>query len=201
MRPQAIEKLVRIFTMLPGIGPRQALRFAYWFIDADESLINGLKTALDELQSVSRCSTCSRVHSGEADCSICSDGSRDGSKIAIVEKDADLEAMEKSGIYDGKYHVLGGLLSVLDAKSRDRLQLKAIFNRVKQDNGINEIILALSATPEGEFSSRYVERILEPLSSSGRKIKITRLGRGLSTGAELEYLNGDTIKNALENRK
>ncbi|QQG46305.1 MAG: recombination protein RecR [Candidatus Niyogibacteria bacterium] len=201
MRPQVVEKLTRIFSMMPGIGLRQASRFAYWLVDADKSLVEGLKLALDELKSVKRCDTCFRAYSGQNSCSICLDGLRDDSKVAVVEKDTDLEAMEKSGIYDGRYHVLGGLLSVLDAQSRDRLRLKEIFSRIKKDGSIREVILALSVTPEGEFSSRYIEKILEPLASSGREIKITRLGRGLSSGAELEYLNKETLKNALENRK
>lgn len=200
MKPPVVEKLVRIFSMLPGIGPRQALRFAYWFADADKSVAENLKTALSELGGIKKCPLCFRIHSGANACSICADESRDWSKIAVVEKDTDFEAMEKSGAYDGRYHILGGLISVLDAGSRDRLRLKDIFNRVKSDTKVKEVILALSFTPEGEFSSRYVEKILEPLTA-GREFKITRLGRGLSSGAELEYLNRETLQNALENRK
>ena len=133
-------------------------------------------------------------------CPICLDLSRDRSKIAVVEKDTDFETMEKSGVYDGHYHILGGLISALDAESASRLRLKELFGRGKKENAVKEIILALSATPEGEFSARYIEKILEPLSRD-RKLKMTRLGRGLSTGAELEYLNRETLKNALENRK
>ncbi|MBI2507084.1 MAG: recombination protein RecR [Candidatus Niyogibacteria bacterium] len=200
MKPIIIEKLSRLFTAFPGIGQRQASRFAYWLADADKTFVVNLKSVLDELASVKKCRLCFRIHSGKDFCSICSDSGRDGAKIAVIEKDTDLEAMEKSGVYDGRYHVLGGLLSSLDSESRDKIRLKEIFNRVKKERGVNEIILALSATPEGEFSSRYIEKILEPLKSE-RKIKITRLGRGLSTGAEVEYLNKETLKNALENRK
>ena len=200
MRPQIIDRLSKIFLMLPGIGQRQAARFAYWLVDADSSVIDSLKSYLDEIKTARRCSDCFRVHAGEGVCSICKDASRDGAKIAVVEKDTDLENMEKSGVYDGKYHVLGGLLSTLDRESRDRLRLKEIFSRVKNDGKIREIILALSATPEGEFSSRYIEKIIEPLAQK-RRLKITRLGRGISSGAELEYLNRETIQNALENRR
>lgn len=200
MRPQAIERLIKIFTRFPGIGPRQAARLAYFLADSEKSFIEDLKSGLSGLKSVNRCSKCFRVDSGKEVCSICGDPNRDMAKIAVVERDTDLEAMEKAGIYDGHYHVLGGLLSVLDDKSRDRLRLKEIFNRTKGDKGINEIILALSATPEGEFTARYIEKILEPASKE-RPLKITRLGRGLSTGSELEYLNRETLQNALENRK
>ena len=200
MKPGAIEKLTNFFSMLPGIGPRQALRFAYWFANADKSVVGGLKKALDELESVKKCVSCFRIHAGGNLCPICLDLSRDRSKIAVVEKDTDFETMEKSGVYDGHYHILGGLISALDAESASRLRLKELFGRVKKENAVKEIILALSATPEGEFSARYIEKIFEPLSRD-RKLKMTRLGRGLSTGAELEYLNRETLKNALENRK
>lgn len=199
-RPQAIEKLARIFTMLPGIGQRQASRFAYWLADADKSVAENLKTALSELSGVKKCSFCFRIHSGGNLCSTCMDEARDSSKIAVVEKDADFENMEKSGVYDGKYHVLGGLISALDIEKQSRLRLKEIFKRVQKDTSVKEIILALSSTPEGEFTARYVERIIEPLIQN-RALKITRLGRGLSSGAEMEYLSRETLKNALENRK
>lgn len=199
MKPPVIENLTRLFAMLPGIGQRQASRFAYWLVDADKDVIDGLKKALEEVKAVRRCRACFKT-SGQNVCELCSDASRDGSKIAVIEKDADLETMEKSGAYNGRYHILGGLLSVLDLESRNKLRLKELFGRVQKDAGIKEIVLALSATPEGEFSARYIEKIFEPLSAK-KELKITRLGRGISTGAELEYLNKETLKNALENRK
>ena len=200
MKPQAIERLIKLFIRFPGIGPRQAARLAYFLADSEKSMIEDLKEGLSELKSLNRCLKCFKTHSGSEFCSICIDSNRDHSKIAVVERDTDLEAMEKSGAYDGHYHVLGGLLSVIDDKSRDLLRLKEIFKRAKGDKKLNEIILCLSATPEGEFSARYIEKILEPAQKENG-FKITRLGRGLSTGAELEYLNRDTLKNALENRK
>jgi len=200
MRPQAIDNLIRVFSKFPGIGPRQAARFVYWLADSGKPLIEELSASLLALRTIDRCSNCFRAHSGAASCSICSDPNRDAGKIAVVERDTDLEAMEKSGVYDGHYHVLGGLLSLLDDESRNRLRLKEIFSRTKKNGKLNEVILALSATPEGEFSARYIEKILEPAQKE-KKFKITRLGRGLSAGAELEYLNRDTLKNALENRK
>lgn len=199
MKPPVIENLTRLFALLPGIGQKQASRFTYWLVDADKDVINGLKNALEEIGAVKRCSSCFKT-SGQNVCELCSDASRDGSKIAVIEKDADLETMEKSGAYSGRYHILGGLLSVLDLESRNKLRLKELFGRVQKDAGIKEIVLALSATPEGEFSAHYIEKIFEPLAAK-RELKITRLGRGISTGAELEYLNKETLKNALENRR
>ncbi len=200
MRPQAIDNLVKIFSRFPGIGPRQAARFVYWLADSGKPILEDLSASLLALKAVNRCQDCFRAHSGAGSCSICADPNRDTTKIAVVERDTDLEAMEKSGVYNGRYHVLGGLLSLLDDESRKRLRLKEIYSRTKNNGNVKEIIMALSATPEGEFSARYIEKILEPVQKE-KKFKITRLGRGLSTGAELEYLNRETLKNALENRK
>ena len=177
MKPQAIERLIKLFIRFPGIGPRQAARLAYFLADSEKNLIEDLKEGLSELKSLNRCSKCFRTHSGSEFCSICIDPNRDTAKIAVIERDTDLEAMEKSGAYDGHYHVLGGLLSVIDDKSRDLLRLKEIFKRAKGDKKLNEIILCLSATPEGEFSARYIEKILEPAQKENG-FKITRLGRG-----------------------
>ena len=111
----------------------------------------------------------------------------------LVEKDVDLENIEKSGVYNGRYFVLGGTMSLTNDKNN--LRFKELFAKVKEEK-YKEIILALSANVEGENTARYIEKILEPL-----KVKITHLGRGLSTGAELEYSDSETIKNALEGRK
>lgn len=200
MKPESTEKLIKIFSKFPGIGPRQAARFGYFLVDADRSVIEELKTLLEDLKKIKRCPSCFRAYETDGACAICSDPGRETGKVAVVEKDIDLQALEKAGVYKGFYHVLGGLLSGLDAQSRDRLKLKELFQRVKKDAGIKEVIMALSATAEGEFSARYIERILEPLKKN-RQLVITRLGRGLSFGAELEYLSAETLKHALDNRK
>ena len=125
---------------------------------------------------------------------VCSGAGRDSSVIMAVEKDVDLENIERTGNFRGKYFVLGGLLS-LAGNGTAEVMLKQLFDKVQKEKP-TEIILATSATVEGENTNLYIERILEPL-----KVKITRLGRGLSTGAELEYSDSDTIENALKNRK
>ncbi|MEK7599363.1 MAG: recombination mediator RecR [Patescibacteria group bacterium] len=202
MRPEPIEKIIRIFSRFPGIGQRQAARFAYFLVNAEKSTLKNLKNLLEELESVKHCLICFKIHAlkNKDICPICSDGARDKNRIAVVEKELDLEAIEKSGVYNGSYHILGGLLSALDAGNRDRLRLRELLDRIKKNSGIKEIILALSATAEGEFSARYIEKILEPFKKE-RNLSVTRLGRGLASGTEVEYLNAETIKHAWDSRK
>ncbi len=139
---------------------------------------------------IKQCPECFRFFEGEK-CSVCSGLNRDKNILMIVEKDVDLENIEKAGVYNGRYFVLGGVMPFTGDKNN--LRFKELFDRAKN---YTEIILALSANVEGENTGRYIEKILEPL-----KIKITKLGRGLSTGTELEYSDSETIINALKNRK
>lgn len=187
---------------LPGIGPRQARRFVYALVDEDPKVLDEFKELLARLKNnISRCSECFRIFEGQgAICTICQNSSRDTSKLLILEKDADLENLEKSQIYDGKYHVLGGLISPLKPELQEKLRLKELYDRAQKNPGIKEIILGLSATTEGDMTVRYIEKILEPLQKK-RSLKISRLARGLATGTELEYSDRDTLKHALENRK
>jgi recombination protein RecR len=128
---------------------------------------------------------------------ICASLNREKSLLMIVEKDVDVETMERAGVYNGKYFVLGQTISLTE-DTNNNLRLKKLFEKVKNSpvGELKEIVIALSANVEGENTARYIQKILEPL-----KVKITRLGRGLSTGAELEYSDSETIKNALEGRK
>lgn len=201
MRPQIIEKLVHVFTQFPGIGPRQAARFAYYLVGAKTGITTELRDALEGLKRVKRCSLCDRAYEGSGEtCALCDDGARDRHMLAVIEKDVDLESIEKAGIYRGRYFILGGLLSTLNTQSKSRARIERLFEYVKASPYIREVILAMSTTVEGNFTARYVEKILEPLQKN-HTLSITRLAQGLSAGAELEYLNRDTLKNALENRR
>jgi len=159
---------------------------------------NLAKLILEVKSGMKQCESCYRYFeskNAETDlCPVCSGASRDSSVIMAVEKDVDLENIERTGNFRGKYFVLGGLLS-LAGNGTAEVRLKQLFEKVQKEKPA-EIILATSATVEGENTNLYIERILEPL-----KVKITRLGRGLSTGAELEYSDSDTIENALKNRQ
>jgi len=194
-----INRLIESFLKFPGIGPRQARRFVYFLAGENKEYADNLAKLILEVKSgMKQCESCYRYFESkniEIDlCPVCSGASRDSSVIMVVEKDVDLENIERTGNFRGKYFVLGGLLS-LAGNGIAEVRLKQLFDKVKKGKPA-EIILATSATVEGENTNLYIERILEPL-----KVKITRLGRGLSTGAELEYSDSDTIENALKNRQ
>jgi recombination protein RecR len=185
-----LDKLIEYFLKFPGIGPRQAKRFAYFLAGQDKNFTDNLSRIILEVkEQVKQCPDCFRFFEGEK-CAICQGLNRDKNVLMIVEKDADLENIERAGIYNGRYFVLGGVMPLNGGENN--LRFKELFDKAKN---YKEIILALSANVEGENTGRYIEKILEPL-----KIKISKLGRGLSTGAELEYSDSETIKNALNNR-
>lgn len=202
MNDPIISKLALFFQKLPGIGPRQAKRFVYALFEQDEKFIKDFaQTILKLVDEVSRCKNCFRIFSGKAKyCEICENPSRDESKLLVLEKDADLENIEKNGIFNGAYFILGGLLSPLKPERKEKLHLKDLKKRVEESNSIKEIILAFSATTEGDMTRHHIETIFEDLIKK-KKLIITNLGRGLSTGTELEYSDRDTLKHAFENRK
>lgn len=197
----AIETLSRIFERFPGIGPRQAQRFVQYLLRMNPSLRRDLAEAVKELaHSVQQCPMCKRYHSGDqATCSIDRDEARDLSLLAVVSNDADLLALEKSGTYRGLYFVLGGLVSLVSDSTHDiRLNelLKSIPDR--RTRGLFEVILALPANPEGDATAT---RVREALKEADPSVQVSLLGRGLSTGSELEYADPETLRNAMNGRK
>lgn len=200
MSSSAISKLREYFERFPGIGPRQAQRFVYWLLNEDPVFIKNLSETLVQLrENAKQCGQCFRFYAEEI-CRICNE-KRDDSRILVVEKDADMENMEKTGVYDGRYFVLGGLVP-FSQKPPKNIRLKELFARMEKEskNKLKEVILAFGATAECDNTVRYIEKILEPLAKN-QSIKISRFGRGLSTGAEVEYIDADTLKSALEGRK
>ena len=197
-----IPELIAFFQKLPGIGPRQARRFVYSLVDESSKALEDFSKAILNLsKEISRCAECFRIFEGKNQiCDICKSISRDAALLLICEKDADFENLEKNKIFIGKYHILGGLLSPLKPELQEKLRLKELFRRIEANEKIKEVVVALSATTEGDMTLRYIEKILEPVSKK-RGLKVTRLGRGLSTGSELEYSDRDTLKNAFDNRK
>lgn len=206
MSDDPIEKLTSLFERFPGIGPRQAQRFVQFLLRSSPFTRRELVELTQSLSSsIGQCSECMRYHSlagqaGEKNvCTLCSDKKRDVKYLAVVASDADLAALEQSGTYTGRYFVLGGTLSLVSEKTnglRIKQLLDSIPPRVK--NGLKEIILAFPANPEGDATAT---RVREEISTADKNIRITALGRGLSTGSELEYADPDTIKNALEGRR
>lgn len=194
-----VEDLARAFERFPGIGPRQARRFVYHLLgtaSGDRSRMADLIANL--ANDVRQCAECMRYgNGGAAICSYCADQSRDDSQLLVVEKDQDLLALERAGTYRGRYFVLGGVLT-LSGKGviRERELLRAIDARLPK--GLQEVILALSATSEGENTVDHLRQILTPYRD---KAKLTQLGRGLATGSELEYSDAETLSGALQNRK
>lgn len=201
-------ELKRYFERFPGIGPRQASRFVWTIMDFSKDEQKQLGEALQHLSDhLRRCENCFRafaISDGESICNFCDGAKRDQTSIMIVEKDNDLLNIEKAGLYKGTYHVLGGVYDPLDEQTIVRNRIRALFNRVSKKNAPHdalEIVFALSPTKLGEFTTEYIKKILEPLIENGRTITITRLGRGLSTGVDMEYVDELTLKQALENRK
>lgn len=195
-----IDKLTELFAEFPGIGPRQASRFVYSLLRRGNSYRNELATLIQELGvHSSQCKQCFRFFesNGSTTCSLCSAPNRERKTLMVVEKDSDLSAIEKSHVYDGMYFVLGGTLTVLEKEPEKRIRINALKERITTDDSIKEIILAFSLTPQGEHTLEYVQNALRGLGSSHI---ITTLGRGVSTGTELEYIDSETMGNALKNR-
>jgi recombination protein RecR len=205
-----IEKLVEIFKSFPGIGPRQAKRFVYFLLTRNKSYIKEFTTLVEELQKeIQICPECfqyfTKGKSTSPLCEICSSKNRDEKVLMIVARDIDLENIEKSHSFDGKYFVLGGTIPILDKNPENRIHLKELLTTVekkasqKNNESLKEIILGFSINPESEYTADFVIQALNPLITK-YNLKISHLGRGLSTGTELEYSDADTIKNALKNR-
>lgn len=201
----SLEKLIRHFERFPGIGSRQAKRFAFHLLTEDPKELEEFAELVRNIQStVAECSSCFRffAQNGHRDlCAVCSDETRDRTKLTIVERDTDVDAIERSRTYDGLYFVLGGMVPLLEADDIKKLRGGALKHvvEVRGKEGLSEIILGFSVNPDGENTGRYIETILKDLITA-HHIKVSHLGRGLSTGSELEYADPETIKSALENR-
>ncbi len=199
-----LEELIKQFERFPGIGGRQARRFAYHLLSEEPEKVDRLAELISSIQNtVMECSSCFRffTNGGSSVCSTCADTARDHTKLAVVERESDLDAIERSKTYDGYYFVLGGTLPLLNAEETAKLRggkLKYIVEE-KGAKGLKEIILAFSVNPDGENTARYVESLIKNTVAE-HSIQVSQLGRGLSTGSELEYADPETIKNALKNR-
>src|SRR3989338_231519 len=198
----AIERLTTLFGRFPGIGPRQAGRFVQYLLRSNTTLRRELIESVKELgEKVHQCPECFRFHSSEQKtCGVCTDTKRDHQFLAVVASDADLSALEHSGTYLGHYFVLGGTISLANEKAHG-LRIKQLLNLVAKrlKAGLKEVILAFPANPEGDATASRIRQ--ELLDMQNQSLTISSLGRGLSTGSELEYADSETIKNAFEGRK
>jgi recombination protein RecR len=208
----SIEKLVQIFSQFPGIGPRQARRFVYYLLTRNNGALEELSLNIKDLKNdITVCQDCRRFFESKNNnttlCNICADQTRDHSLLMLVQRDMDLESVERNGGFNGIYFVLGGSVGILEKEPEKRIRIGELkkfldkkINPTSQGfTGLKEIILGVNWNPEGENTGDYVRKTIEPLTSKN-KIKISHLGKGLSMGSELEYTDPETMKNALKNR-
>ncbi len=190
-----IDQLIQLLAKLPGLGPRSARRAALHLIDRKESLLRPLAQAMGQAaDSVVPCDVCCNLDSVQP-CAICRDQRRDGSQICVVESVADLWALERSGVFRGRYHVLGGTLSALDGIGPEDLNVGALIARACED-AVGEVILATNATVDGQTTAHF---LAEKLSDCN--VKVSGLAHGVPVGGELDYLDDGTLATALGSRR
>ncbi len=207
--PRAIQNLIESFERLPGVGPKTAQRLTFYLLHVPQSELEAFSASLQNLKkNTIVCSTCFTV--GESDpCDICSDTERIQSVICVVEQPLDVLALEKSGTYKGAYHVLHGKIDPLNNIGPDEIYINQLLKRVL-NGGVTEIILATNPTMEGEATAMYIAKQLGELKTQNSplrqgfagqaKFKITRIGRGLPIGADIEYADQVTLQRAMEGR-
>ena len=189
-----IERLIQLLAKLPGLGPRSARRAALALLKKKEALLEPLSLAMQgAAAAITTCSVCGNLDT-ISPCALCRDPRRDEHLLCVVEDVADLWARERAGVFRGKYHVLGGALSALDGVTPDKLNFAPLLTRVK--NGVDEVILAVNATVEGQTTAHY---LMDALGASG--VKVTRLAHGVPVGGELDYLDEGTLSAAFKARR
>jgi recombination protein RecR len=192
-----IERLIALLAKLPGLGPRSARRAALALLKRREQLLLPLTEAMSDAGArVRACQTCGALDTCDP-CAVCSDGSRDGRLICVVEEVGALWALERGGSFRGRYHVLGGLLSALDGVGPEALRVEELIARVV-DTDVREVILALPATVDGQTTAHY---LADRLSGAANAISVTMLARGVPVGGELDWLDDGTIAQALRARR
>ena len=195
MASQEIEALTTALSRLPGLGPRSARRAVLWLVKRRETALVQLLAALEGVQqSLVECQTCGNVDTSDP-CPICSDPRRDQRSLCVVEDVADLWALDRAHLFTGRYHVLGGRLSALDGVRPEDLTIGKLIERVSQ-GGIDEVVLAMNATLEGQTTAHYVAERIERFP-----VRITQLAHGLPVGGELDYLDEGTLAQALRARR
>ncbi len=194
-------RLIESFQKLPGIGPKTAQRLTYYLLHVPQSELEEFAKALDNLKKDTvLCETCKNV-SEDNPCPVCSDIRREKDKIMVVEQPLDIIAFERTGKYHGLYHVLHGAINPLENIGPDEIYISELFMRLKESNGeniIKEMIIATNPTMEGDATAMYISK---KLKAQNLKLKVTRLGMGIPTGADLEYADDTTLREALDGRR
>ena len=190
-----IERLVQAFRRLPGVGEKTATRLSYFLLAAPELVSQELGDALLRLRrEVVLCEECFNL-TEESPCAVCRDPARSPAQVCVVEEPADLASIESSGVFKGRYHVLGGTLAPLDGVGPEGLRIEPLVERIKS-GVVSEIILATNPNPEGEATALFVAERLEPLG-----VSVTRIGYGMPIGGDLEYVDAVTVRKSFENRR
>ena len=190
-----IDQLIKIIAKFPSLGTRSARRIVLHLLKKRETLIPQLIKALEDVQEhIKVCSVCGNYDT-EDPCSICSSPSREGNLLCVVQDISDLWALERGGLYKGKYHILGGVLSAIEGITPEELNIEKLLNRIEEED-IREIILALPATIDGQITMHYISSLLKD-----KKVTVSTLAQGIPVGAELDYIDDGTIKLALDLRK
>ena len=195
--PEPIQNLVNALSRLPGIGPKTASRLTFYLLRAPEDVSRDLAEALFQLKAgTTYCRTCFNITTaGRIDCEICSNDGRDFRQVCVVEEPLDVIALERTGGFLGRYHVLHGALSPIEGIGPEQLRIRELVERVRA-GGIQEIILATNPSLEGDYTAAYLRQQLLPFS-----LKLTRLARGLPVGGDLEYADQSTLLRALAGRQ
>lgn len=199
--PKAVQSLIESFEKLPGIGPKSAQRLTFYLLHVPQHELDKFATAVQNIKkNTVVCSICYSVDEVDP-CTICSDSKRDNSIICVVEQPLDVLALERSGKYSGVYHVLHGRIDPLNNIGPDEIYMNQLFARVRtsstQTSAVKEIILATNPTMEGEATAMYIAKQLRAQSEG---LRVTRIGRGLPIGADLEYADSSTLERAMEGR-
>lgn len=203
--PDDLARLTEAFAKFPGIGPRQAQRMVYYLLRQNKVWVDDLASFMKTVKSnIATCASCYRhfiPKQKERTCTLCS-SARNSASLMLVEKDMDLDNIERSGVFNGNYFVLGGTVTALEKEPEKRIRIRELKTRITQEQekkNLQEIIFALSATPDGDDTADFIKTELKELLESS-DIHFSALGRGLSTGSELEYADKETIKQALARR-
>jgi recombination protein RecR len=190
-----IENLITELTKLPGIGRKTAQRLAFFILALSEEDAKGISRAIDEVKEKARfCRECFSITENEL-CSICSNSSRDRSRLCVVEEPSNIFVIERTKSFDGLYHVLLGALSPIDGFTPDKLKINELIERVRKDS-IKEIIIATNPNTKGEMTAQYINEILKPFH-----VKVTRIAYGLPIGGDIEFADEVTLSKAIEGRR
>ena len=194
-----VQKVIDAFEALPGIGPKSAARLAYYLLNVPQEKLTRFAQSLENLKKDTKlCALCFNVGEEEF-CPVCQDDNRDKSTVCVVETSLDLLAFERADGYKGVYHVLGGAVAPLAGIGPNDLRIPQLMARLKTGE-IKELILATNPNMEGEATAMYIVERIKELGLQGDSLKVTRIGRGLPTGADIEYADGQTLTRALEGR-